>query len=339
MLLQLLAPLSPRYLPPAILALLTPPRRTVMEAPQKAGGGGGGDSDEEMEEEEEEQQQQDQKQKGAGGGGADGEAPQLVERVLGESKKDPAVRRRELLGTGPDSLGAALARAVAARAPSLLRAPPGADVAVEVARGAADGLLWAAQRGGVEAVHAAIIDEVLRLPPSSGGKQQQQQQPKGKKQKQQQQQQGGDGAQDGGDEEGAPLPEGPLLTDYYGSRALRRLVLFSTEPGAGGDAARAFAQALWARALAGNCAQWAGSHADKVLAALVVCGDAPTAAAAAKELGPLVGGDAAAWAATHGAGGPDGGGKAAGGHAAGGKKQQQQKQQQKPTPAGKKRKA
>ncbi|KIZ01582.1 hypothetical protein MNEG_6384 [Monoraphidium neglectum] len=241
-LLQLLAPDSGRYLPPATMEMLRPPRRTVLEAANK--GAAGGDSDEEAEEgaqqgqQRKKKQQQGKKKQGQheegeeeagdghqqqqqenGGGEGEGQPQEMVERVLGESKKDPAARRAELLGAGPDGLGALLARAVAARAGELLR-----------------------------------------------------------------------------------------------GQALRRLILASTEEGPGGDGARAFVRALWGGALRGRCQHWAGGHADKVLAALVVCGERDVAAEASEELRPLVEGDLDSWVTKHGGSGPpgaEGGGAAA----------------------------
>jgi len=293
-----------------------------VEAPQKADDGG--NSDEEMEEQEApaagKQSKAPKKGKALAGSGdeqqqdKEGERPQMVERVLGESKKDATVRRRELLGSGPDSLGGSLVAEVAGRAGGLLRDQWGCDVVVEVARGATGGLLWECQREGVEAVHDAIIEEVLASS-SNQQQQQQQQQPKkqqskkrkgGDEEQQQQQQQQGDGGAAGKD-------GGPLLTHYFANRALRRLLIAAAEDGPSGDGARAFARALWSRALQGKCKQWVGGHADKVLAALVVCGEPEVASQAAAELGPLVGGSAAAWAATHGGGGPGAAGAAAAG--------------------------
>jgi pumilio family protein 6 len=86
-----------------------------------------------------------------------------------------------------------------------------------------------------------------------------------------------------------------ILESYFGSRALRRLVLASCETGAGSEGAKAFVSLMWNKGLQGKCSSWAGTHADKVLAALVHCGVAEVVAAAAEELGPLVGGDAQAW--------------------------------------------
>ena len=57
-------------------------------------------------------------------------------RVLGVSKKDPALRRKELLSAGGmSSLATALTALVAERAGPLLRSAHGASVVVEVSRG------------------------------------------------------------------------------------------------------------------------------------------------------------------------------------------------------------
>jgi len=87
-----------------------------------------------------------------------------------------------------------------------------------------------------------------------------------------------------------------LLTNYFSSRALRRLLLAGSEPGEDGAGGRAFAQQLWSKALQGQCQQLVGSHADKVLAALLHCGVDTVMQEAATELQPLVGGVAEAWA-------------------------------------------
>ena len=53
----------------------------------------------------------------------------------GGSKKDPTVRRREILGQGPESLSHALTGAAATSAASLLQSMLGSEVLVEVACG------------------------------------------------------------------------------------------------------------------------------------------------------------------------------------------------------------
>ncbi len=184
--------------------------------------------------------------------------------MLGASKKAPELRRRELLGEGKDGLGAALIKLVGARAGALLRSATGAEVVVEVARGAEGGLLWQLQQAGVERVHDAIVRDV------AGDAH-------------------GEGTGMEGEEAGpAPAAE-PLLLNFFSSRALRRLVLASSDEGPGGEGARAFVRSLWGRALKGRCSSWVGTHADKVLAAVLHSGDAEVREAAARELGPLVG--------------------------------------------------
>lgn len=63
------------------------------------------------------------------------------ERVLGLSKKDPTLRRKELLGSGPKSLTAKITSLCAERAGDLIRSPAGCDLMVEVARGGLGGEL------------------------------------------------------------------------------------------------------------------------------------------------------------------------------------------------------
>ncbi len=62
-----------------------------------------------------------------------------AEAAAGASKKDPTVRRREILGQGTESLGHALAEAAAGSAAALLQSPLGNEVLVEVACGGETG--------------------------------------------------------------------------------------------------------------------------------------------------------------------------------------------------------
>ncbi|KAF5840452.1 hypothetical protein DUNSADRAFT_16686 [Dunaliella salina] len=129
-------------------------------------------------------------------------------RILGLSKKDELLRRKELLGPAgsSNSLAAALTSTCAKRAGALLRTAHAADVVVEVARGGAQVCF------------------------------------------------------------------------------LYALLLAGSEPGSGGECARQLAQALWQRALQGQCQRWVGTHAEKVLAALLHCGCEDVAKQAASEL-------------------------------------------------------
>lgn len=66
-----------------------------------------------------------------------------------------------------------------------------------------------------------------------------------------------------------------------------RLVLYATEQGPGGELARQFSQRLWKEVLSGHCKQWVGTHAEKVLAA-VLHADPAIRKAAQAELAPLI---------------------------------------------------
>ncbi|KAF8073043.1 APUM24 [Scenedesmus sp. PABB004] len=327
-LMQLLAPDCHRYLPPATLELLHPPAKSRMvpeSGPRESGAAPDGD-DEELDEEEEDEGEA--AAEAGDGSGSDGEAaanggaaPKLVERPLGESKKAADARRRELLGGGKDCLAAALCALCAGQAGELLRSPVGGDVVVEVSRGGAGGLLWELQQGGVEGVHAAIVAAVAADCSGSGAPQQPQ--PQGAKKKKAKAEAAAEQAP-----EQAPEQQEGLLTHYHASRALRRLLLAGGADGADGAGARAFAAALWSRALAGRCAPLVGSHAEKVLAGLLHCGAPDVEAAAAAELAPLVGGDAAAWAARFMGPPPAGGAAAPGGSKDKAKKKAKQQQRQ-----------
>jgi pumilio family protein 6 len=307
-LLQLLAPDSHRYLPQSTYEMLHPPAKSMMvsaaAAAAAAGGGSGAaagidDDDEVMDDEAADEPQQDiaDDEGAAAGDGAAGDgSSQLVQRELGESRKDPTQRRRELLSAGgKDSLAAALLALCAEQGAQLLCNQVGADVVVEVARGAAGGVLWELQQQGVEAVHAAVVQQVAadcsrvasQPGPAAAGKKQ-----KAKKGK------AAAGDADAGEQDAAEAEQQqePLLTQYFASRALRRLLLAGGSEGADGAGARAFAQQLWQQALQGQCEQLVGSHAEKVLAGLLHCGEQAVQQQAAAELQPLVG-DVEAWAA------------------------------------------
>lgn len=192
---------------------------------------------------------------------------------LGISKKDPQVRRRELLGSGgSSSLAAALVQLCTQRAPQLIRSQHGSDILVEVCRGGEGGLLEECLEGasaGIQEVHDALVAAAAGTASACGDENDE-------------------------DEEAAASEQDPVLSHYFGSRALRRLVLAAGE---GGAAAAACTRKLWSGALQGRCKDWVDTHAAKVLAALMHCGDAATQAAVAKELKPLVQGSLEEWAA------------------------------------------
>ncbi len=88
-----------------------------------------------------------------------------------------------------------------------------------------------------------------------------------------------------------------VLVHYAASRTLRRMLLEGQED----KGARDLAGRIWDGALKGRCSEWFGTHADKVLAALLSCGNDDVVTAATKELKPLAGkSELSAWAASHG---------------------------------------
>ena len=62
-----------------------------------------------------------------------------------------------------------------------------------------------------------------------------------------------------------------ILTNYFGSRSIRRIVLASQDE-QGGDSARRFTEKLWQKRIKGKCSKLKESHAAKILAAMVYCG-------------------------------------------------------------------
>jgi len=160
------------------------------------------------------------------------------------SKKDHKTRLKEIWGGG---LGKALVLhcSSAQAAKSLLSTQHAADVVVDVARGGTGGLLE--EVVGVELinkVHAAIV-EACMPPPSQG--------------------------------------EVDVLQDYFGSRALKRLVLSSAES-ARGNAASRFVEVFWLGVLKGRCGDLRETHAAKIVAAVCCSGTAKVKKAAGAEL-------------------------------------------------------
>eukprot|EP00887_Chlorella_sp_A99_P001683 scaffold8.g1683.t1 len=330
LLLRLLAPGCSRHLPPQLSAIAAPPAKATTaaattaaaggaeaeaeaeagdekgerQAKRAAAGGGrksrGGEAAEEEEEEEEEEEGE-----GEGGGGGARRAGPL------------GARRRELLGSGAGSLAQALVALCSSRAGELLRGQHGGEVLLEVARGGEGGLLAAAAGAdALDAVHAAVAAAAAGA--------------------------GEEGGEEGGEEEGQER-QGQRKAEDPGRRpaaplTLRRLVLASAEAGPAGAAATQAVALLWRDALQGRCARWVGTHAAKVLAALLHCGSAEVRAAAAAELAPLLPRGAAgveAWAAQflskHGrkeGGKREQGGKKAGGGGGGGKGRQERQDKQ-----------
>lgn len=174
---------------------------------------------------------------------------------LGVSKKDPLLRRKELLDGG---LGKDLVALCAASGAELLGTQHAGDVVVEVCRGSEDGVLEeVVGTAEIDAVHAAIIDAAAA----------------------------GNDAEDGG-----------LLGSYFGSRAVRRLVLGAADDGAAGKAAARFVEQLWSKALKGRCKALRETHAAKVLAAVLHSGCTAAVKGATAELKKAGTKDPQAWA-------------------------------------------
>jgi pumilio family protein 6 len=144
--LQLLNPDCPRYLPPSLSDLMHPAEKILTQA----GGGktkedGDADGAEENDEEEEEEEEE--------GVGA---AQKLAVGPLGVSKKDPFLRRKELLDGG---LGQVLVTLCAESGADLIIAQHAGEVVGEVCRGGNDGVLEAVVGAeAIDAVHAAIVE-------------------------------------------------------------------------------------------------------------------------------------------------------------------------------------
>ncbi|KAK3232890.1 hypothetical protein CYMTET_56782 [Cymbomonas tetramitiformis] len=85
---------------------------------------------------------------------------------------------------------------------------------------------------------------------------------------------------------------GPVLTDFFGSRMLRKLaVLPELRPSSDAEAwsgLPCLGAVLWEKVFKGNCTRWAGTHAEKVLFAVYNCGDAQVKKEAAAELKKVV---------------------------------------------------
>ncbi len=73
-----------------------------------------------------------------------------------------------------------------------------------------------------------------------------------------------------------------VLTDYFASRALRRIIIASDNPDE--KTAKKFTLLLWKKVLKGKCNELKDSHAAKIIAALVQSGCPDIVAAVKKEL-------------------------------------------------------
>ena len=253
--LQLLAPDNPKYVPRAALAFLSPDARGAVASARKPAPAdpkdGGEDADDDLRDAFHTAAALGPDGGGAGGAGGFFEDA-LDDDLLGDegrpaaqaggraggpagSKKDAATRRRELL-YGKAELAEALVECCRANAAEMLASPVAGDVLFEVVRGGDGGILDDVDKAALYAALAAAC------------------------------------AGDKGPEEGP-------LEHFYSSRLLRKMVL--AQPTDGGAA---FGGYLWEHALRGRCEQWVGSHAEKILAAFVQSPDAEVRGAATEEL-------------------------------------------------------
>ncbi|KAK9908988.1 hypothetical protein WJX75_005639 [Coccomyxa subellipsoidea] len=189
---------------------------------------------------------------------ANDEPSEATQGVQGSSKKDAGLRRQELLGSGKGSLATELTAACAANAAKLLINPKGCDLMVEAACGAEGGLLIDACPEGVAAVQDAIVSATGEEPSTSER----------------------------------------VMENYFGSRALKKLI--GRGQGSDRDAieARKFASKLWESSFKGRCGDLLSGHAAKVLAAVFLFADAKTRESVKKELPAVMedGSSIEAWA-------------------------------------------
>lgn len=220
-LLQLLSPDNPRYVTPTLLRIMHPEEKIHSGNSMASGAADDDGSDDELEE---------------GNGGNE-----KKQGKLGESKKDPILRRRELLENG--TLGKALVNVCKESASDLVASQYASDVVVEVCTGGKDNVLEnVVGAEEIDAVHRMIVDAA---------------------------------------KEGLEKDDLGVLGSYYGSRALRRLVLASQEKQ---GAATRFVDSLWKEVLQGKCVELHTTHAAKVLAAVVHSGSSTAKKGIVKEL-------------------------------------------------------
>jgi hypothetical protein len=218
-----------KHLPPHAITLLHPPSHTITVTQATSAADEGADDVKELADE-----------------AVEGETAQ-VEVVLGASKKEAAIRRQELLGSGEGSLAAALLQHCTSVVSCLLRSSHGAELVEEFACGSAGGRsLWEWSKDGVATLHAAVA-AALRESLERGSRHM-------------------EGVEEVAGPELASEAPGPLIDDFFASRALRRMV---RAVGCNEEAAGALRAALWHGALKGHCDQIVEGHGAKVLAGLL----------------------------------------------------------------------
>lgn len=275
--LHLLAPHVRRYFPADVISVL---QSNVGSAGKETKATASADEENGTNKTEEENKEEDEEEGG----------------LVGASKKDPEVRRWELLHDS--KLDAELTAVCTTNTGELLRSQFGTDVIYEVASGGVGGVLWKSMAASLPAVHQAIADlaalprpEALpsEIDSNNGGKIT----TKSKKRKKVVGEVAN--AEDDSDPKEKAATEGSeakekelhVLDDFFANRTIRRLVQDAPLPPEE-TGAKPFAAVLWERALSGRCHLWANGHGAKVVVAVAKSSHEPTRKAAMAELRPLV---------------------------------------------------
>lgn len=179
--------------------------------------------------------------------------------LRGGSKKDPAIRRKELLLDS--GLAKGLTETCIEHAGEFLRSPLGTDVIYEVAMGGLGGMLWTAVAPQLTTLHRAIAS--LATVPA---------------------------VEDhlaGEDDTAGVAKDEHVLLQYFSSRTIRRLVLNARPPPEEVEAP-SFSRTLWSTALKGKLEMWAKGHSSKVVSAYKDCADTSAQDAAKSEIEGLL---------------------------------------------------
>jgi len=265
-LLHLLAPRQPRYLAPPLLACLpaldtatgdtTTADKATADTPAKKETG--------KKRVREEDDGEGPPPPPPGDPPGEGEEEEDGEEKEGEGatavKKPIHVKRKELLGSGKGSLGVQLVEMCTENAGDMIRDVHLADTLVEVVRGGDGGLLVeSASTAAFETLYEAIA-AAANVEPEEEEEEEEE-----------------------GKEGGEKTAKEHLLVDFWGSRMMRRLALTPPPPGV-----KSLANTLWAEVFKGQCKKWVGTHAEKVLAAVMAGCDAAATKQATTELAKLV---------------------------------------------------
>lgn len=298
--LQLLHPYCNRYIPPQLLSIMKP--KTKQFAASSSTGNktteaeeAADDKDAGADNEDEESNDDEDEEEG------EGTTKRQNSGILGQSKKDDIARRLEIFGSGPGSFSSALLDLCTSHCEEMLTSQWGCDVLIEVCRGGEGGVLLQKKTTGdadgeednggkkgkkkntnnnmdkcrtsssLNDVHDAVVATVASSlqPPSHDYSPSEEEGEKNKEKKEKKN----------------------VLEDYFGSRALRRLVLASNDDAT----AKGLVEKLWKGALTGKCKEVYEGHGAKVVAALVCCGSEKVKKEVKKEMVCVVK-DVEAWA-------------------------------------------